>query len=262
MNSNYVNEFLTIGLKDYFNKQNEDTFEYHVVKCLAFIYDETELKRAYDAKNEEAFTNLIRIYELPLRIYSNFLADLQAFEDFNKKYKSDVSLKTDTLNKVDEELIIMYKYKSVFKKQSPEEVKKFEDILLKDYEMIKLRINMSDDPDKINKIWLEEKKTVVNYNELEEVKPKYLDNSLYVKYGTNLKAVTKMDYRMVEKLNKYILGKEKKNSYDGKKPRLTGKQILHTSISSGNGFVDVLCMVSIIATEISIGLIYFFLHLK
>ena len=73
-----------------------------------------------------------------------------------------------------------------------------------------------------------------------------------------------MDYRMVEELNNYIkkrLNEEKTENSEVEKPKVNKKLMANTVVSSGNGFVDALLIISIIATEISVGLVYLFLHM-
>jgi len=96
--------------------------------------------------------------------------------------------------------------------------------------------------------------------DLVEIKPEFLDGSVYEKYGTTLDDVKKMDYRMVEQLNSYIKSKMLTDSINevekNKKFPLS-----NVVITSGNGFVDALLIASMIITELSIGAIYYFLNL-
>ncbi len=99
--------------------------------------------------------------------------------------------------------------------------------------------------------------------ELIEIKPEYLDEFTYAKFGTSLKDVKKMDYRMVKELNDYIKSKMTVSiPEDRPKDKFSLSNInKRTVLSSGNGYVDGLLIAGIIATEISIGLIYLFLHM-
>ena len=69
---------------------------------------------------------------------------------------------------------------------------------------------------------------------------------------------------MVTELNSYIKEKMESITIDqqvNKKPKSRKEMFMKTAVSTGNGFADAILIAAIIATEMSIGLIYLFLHL-
>ena len=70
--------------------------------------------------------------------------------------------------------------------------------------------------------------------------------------------VKDMDYRMINKLNDYIKNKLESNNVP---TAIKQRFRINSVLTSGSGAVDALLIIAIIATEISIGLIYLFLHM-
>ena len=258
MNKFFINEFITLGLDSYFNKNDDNIFEKHIIECLFYIYGKDFIKLVYDKCCEETFICEIRKYDLPAFIYSNLLGDMLKYEEFKKSYESGKALKTDVVGKIESKIITMFKYKTMFVNTSLEEINKFETLLLKDFEIKILRYNFSLDPDETNKLWNKEKKNIINSVELKRVNVDFLDPYLYVKYGTTYENVSKMDYRMVQRLNEYIENSEAMNKESKIEKR---KDLLHIPLTSGYKALDALIISSVIVTELSLGAIILFLNL-
>ncbi|HBA37892.1 MAG TPA: hypothetical protein DCY94_04135 [Firmicutes bacterium] len=259
----FVNDFISIGMTEYFTRKTATTFESHIVECLADIYGYDNLKSAYDSKNEGNFATLLHRYGLSRTTFDNFLRDTIKYESFKEENKKDPSVKSDLASKIESHIITMFLYKCLLIEPSLEEISHFENDLLNNFAMIKHHFNTSLNPNKTRETWEKKKKMLEDSVELIEIKPKYLDAFTYAKYGTSLEEVKKMDYRMVEELNNYIESKEAETPIVAPKrmPNKKGSRLLRdTAISSGNGYVDALLIAGIIATEMSIGLIYLFLH--
>ena len=250
----FVNEFMTIGVYDFFNSGNASSFESHIIECLCDVYGKDNIKNCYSEMDGNAFYSLIVKYCSP-DLYDQLLYNCKQFEDYkdsnDNKYASYL------------EIIVakMFIKKCIINGFTDEEVAHFENDLLKNFHIIQWYSTHSSNPNQTLEEWTRLKSALDDNVELIEVKPEYLDAYTYAKYGIDLAKVKQMDYRMVKELNSYIksrmLEEEQKEIEGVKKKKLT----LNTSISSGNGFVDALLIISIIATELSVGLIYLFLHL-
>jgi len=155
----------------------------------------------------------------------------------------------------------MFLYKCLLFEPTLEEISHFENNLLNNFEIIKMHFNTSINPNKTREIWDKKKKMLTESVELIEIKPEYLDEFTYAKFGTSLSDVKKMDYRMVEELNKYIKSKIEITGEVVPKIKQEKFSIKNTVLSSGNGFVDALLIAGVIATEISVALIYMFLKM-
>lgn len=258
----FINDFISMGMKSYFGKTQSDIFEKHVVECLCDIYGVDKIRSAYESKDEGTFTNLIHTYGLSKTVYDNFLRDTVKYENFRRENEENPAVKSDIASKLEIALIMMFLYKCLLVEPTLEELSHFENDLLNNFEIIKLHFNTSLNPNKTREFWDKKKRMLEDNVELVEIKPEYLDEFTYAKFGTSLNDVKKMDYRMVEELNKYIKSKMALTVEEQTPPkRAIGKITRNTVLSTGNGFVDALMVASIIATEISIALIYLFLHM-
>ena len=256
----FINEFVTLGLQSFFNNDSENPFERHVIECLVDIYGKEKLKRIYDEKNESKFIDMIYSYKVSHKVYDNFLRDTFKFEDYKREKVMNSTLKTDVACSIEISLITMFLHKSIIMQPSLEEISHFENNLLNDFSIIKFHFNNSLNPNHTREAWEKKKKILYTNVELEEIKPEFLDEFTYARFGIDIENVKDMDNKMVLELNKYIKNKllvVESETVEKTKPKLTA----NTVISSGNGYVDALLMIGIIATEFSIGLIYLFLNL-
>lgn len=259
----FINDFIQIGMTDYFTKRVTSTFESHIIECLADIYGEDKLKHTFETKNEAAFVSLIHTYGLSRNIYDNFLRDTNKYTKFKIENKKNPAIKSDVASKIEVSIITMFIYKCLLIDPTMEELSHFENNLLNNFEMIKWHFNTSVDPNKTREVWDKKKRMLTDNVELIEIKPEYLDEFTYARFGTSLQDVKKMDYRMVEELNNYI--KDKMNTMtieaETKNRKPSKKVFANTVLSTGSGFADAILIAAIIATEMSIGLIYLFLHM-
>jgi len=260
METYFVNEFVTLGMDAYFNNRHEHFFEKHIIECLCGIYGNETILEIFKTKDENKFLEVLSSYGFSSSNYYAFLGHLEDFEKFKKLYLANPSLKTDTAHLVESDIITMFLYKCLVKGVTSEEMSRFENYFLNNFNVIKLHFNSSLDPNKTRELWEKKKKLMTDSVDLVEIKPEFLDGSVYEKYGTTLDDVKKMDYRMVEQLNSYIKSKMLTDSINevekNKKFPLS-----NVVITSGNGFVDALLIASMIITELSIGAIYYFLNL-
>jgi len=262
MNGNvFINDFISMGMNDYFKKENTNIFEAHIVECLCDIYGVENIKRVYEAHDEGGFITLMHKYGLSRSMYDNFIRDTIRYEKFREENQRDPSVKSDIASKIEVAIIRMFLYKCLLIEPSLEEISHFENNLLNNFAIIKMHFNTSLEPNHTREIWDKKKRILSDNVELIEIKPKYLDDFTYAKYGTSLSDVKQMDYRMVEELNSYIESKmalEVDTVPEKKKPKVSIFQ--NTALSTGSGFVDGLLFAGLIATIISSILIYIFLH--
>lgn len=258
----FINNFISMGMASYFENTKKDIFEGHVIECLSDIYGRNKMKAIYDARDEAAFISLLHVYGMQRSLYDNLLRDMMKYEAFMEENRRDPSVKSDIASKIEVTIITMFLHKCLLVAPSLEEISHFENDLLNNFEVIKLHFNTSLSPGRTREIWNKKKSMLTDNVKLVEIKPEYLDDFTYAKYGTSLKDVKKMDYRMVRELNSYIESKQSLEvENDQKKKKSIPKLNKQTVLSSGNGFVDALLIAGIIATEMSIGLIYLFLNM-
>ena len=251
----FINEFITAGLNDLFGERKLFSFERHILECICQIYGISEVKSMYASKDQNGFITLLRKYGYQEENYMRFLGYTAEYEDFKKNLRTNPNLKSDIYNKIESEVITMFGFKFLLDKFNQAEIEQFEKILLNDFETIRLKFNTSLNPNFTKELWEKRKNEFKNSVELSNVKVDYLNEDLYKKFNLDMETVEKMDYRMVERLNKSILDRLNESE-----EIVTNNVKTKFVLTSGNGFVDILIMVSIITTIISAGIIYFFLR--
>lgn len=254
----FINKCLTLGFENYLGNKNTDPFECHIIECLVHIYGQ-EIVDAYKEKSLEKFDKIVRKYGLSETIYMNFMDNLEAYSRFKERLSDNPNIKTEILSNIDVDLIKMYEFMSAFVDITEAQLSGFETSMLKNFEVTKMHFNYSNDPKRVENFFKKERSKFGNRVKLTEQNIELLDDLTYSKFGVSINDVKNMDYRMVNQLNNYINDRLAKG-IDTIKP--AKKKIRFNSVlSSGNGFVDALLILGIIATEISIGLIYMFLHI-
>lgn len=260
----FINEFLTIGFADYYSNSETKSFERHIVECLVTVYGSYELKNCFDRRDENGFQSLLTKYGFKLNLYENFLRDTTKYEQFKEENIQNPNVKSDIASVVECDVINMFLFKCLTSEPSFEELGHFENDLLNDFSIIKMHFNTSINPNRTREYWSKKKKILTNNIDLIEIKPDLLASETYAKFGIKIEDVAAMDPRMIKELNSYISSKmaEGDGEIEAELPKpKTVEFLTNTAISSGNGYVDALVVISIIATELSLGLIYIFLHL-
>ena len=143
-------------------------------------------------------------------------------------------------------LIDMIRKKSLKKTIDSKLINKVDDFLLKNESLKKLRSLISTDREQqVLTKWNELKSELENKETSENAK-ELLDKNAYAKYGINITSVELLNSSEIEQINEAIKNEEQREV----QPVSLKKKI---ALTSGNGFVDVLIILSIILTQIMIG---------
>ena len=97
--------------------------------------------------------------------------------------------------------------------------------------------------------WSRKKALLNNNMKFKLIRNDLLSSSTYDKYGLDKDEIQKMSEEKVRNINNRILEKEKEDNKRNKK--FIPKNLI---ITSGNGFVDTVMLLSIMNTEIMIGI--------
>lgn len=254
----FINEAITNGIETYIaQKQNYKNqkiitihiFELKVIETLAHIYDEINILNPYTIKNENNFRSNLMIYGANKDDINQLIALL---DEYNAWLNSNSRDKNNII-----ESIFLILGKLVLLKQenvgelSTDELTFYEELFsLKDHQ-IKRIVEMSAESipnvlDAWNKAQIERQKA-------NEPKPSpLLSEEEYQKYGVSIKDVSILPENKILKLNENIKKREENESIDG---GTTKEKPLQYVLTSGNGFVDALVLLSIMCTEIMIGVI-------
>ncbi len=255
MNNIFINESINYGISNYILIKQEKEydkahiFEVYVIRCLCKIYGETDIINPYRINNENSFKSNLIMYGLKVTEMEKFIS---LMNDYSKWLNSERAVgKTDITTKIEIILINMIVERNKVKKFTKEEIEffnKYFDPVNNNFETLHNLITK--DVNAIPIYWNRKKALLNNSLKFKFVRNDLLSSSLYKKYGIESKDVSKMTKDEVKEINDKILETEKKENNN--KKRFIPRNVI---ITSGNGFVDTLMLLSIMTTEIVIGII-------
>lgn len=259
MKNIFINDFIECGISNYLlmndNKiyEKEHIFEIYVIKALCQIYGEINIINPYKIQSENSFKcNLLMfgLLEKEMDLLFSYFAKYEEWLNSDNVSKTDLTIK---IEKMLINMILIKCRKRVISEESLEWFDLFFDPV--DNNLSKLHSLITIDNDVIPNYWKRKKLGLSNKVSLIDVRTDLLARDDYATYGINIKDVEKMNHEQVKVLNDKIQEKEKKNRNVLFKPK---KMI----ISTGSGFVDTIMLLSIMTTEIMVGLIIAFHFMK
>lgn len=259
MKKNFINAFIDNGISNYLLMKNnmiyekEHTFEVYVIKALCKIYGEINIINPYKIHSENSFKCNLLMYGLTEKEMELLFSYFNSYENW---LNSDNVGKTDLTAKIEKVLVNMLLIKCRKRMISEEDLEWFSQFFDPvDNNLSKLHSLITLDNDAVPNYWKRKKMGLTNKISLVDIRTDLLAKDDYASYGINIKDVEKMSHDQVIELNGKIQEKEKKERNVLFKP----KKII---ISSGSGFVDTLMLLSIMATEVMVGLLVAFHFLR
>lgn len=189
------------------------------------------------------------MYGLSVKEMEEFISLLN---DYSKWLNSEKSVgKTDLTSKIEIILINMIVEKNKIKKFSEKELEFFEKFFdPKNNNLSKLHNLITKDVNIVPMYWNRKKVLLVDNNlKFKRIRNDLLSSSTYSKYGIDKEDLSNMSEDKVRNINNRILEKEKEENKRNNK--FIPKNLI---ITSGNGFVDTLMLLSIMTTEIMVGI--------
>ena len=222
-----MQEALIVAIKNYIEGKKEDQFSYNIIKLLSYIYSEADIINPYKLGD-------FRLLDTNLKKYGLTDLELEKFDTaFNKYVIYHNNDGFYTLYKIIMDMIALKHQKVPLSK---EDIKRYEDIffagrtvkVLEDYWNNTLyKINNKSDK-MVAKIYLQKK----SINDLKTLK--------------HYKLVREKEEEISKYNQKLETGRIK-----AKIVKISNTPI--TPISSGNGFVDIIMILSFVATEVLVG---------
>ncbi len=255
----FINKGIETGIKSYISYKNGDGVmgvsiaEFSIIKMLTDIYGEINITNPYKSLNEETLKKNLTVYGILDSEVNVFLNNIGKYHEWI--YTSKPGEKTHLLNSIELTLINMILKKNANKKIPEEEIYIYDQYFSNMTTSInKVRTLINEEITKINKIWLRKKAQLNSNIKLEIIKPKLLPTELYLRYGLKLEEVTRLPNYKIDEINARIIAEE--SNVGGGISIDNPKQLV---LTSGSGFVDTIVILSVITTEIMIGLIIAFI---
>lgn len=254
MNNSFINDSISFGISNYMLiKQGKDydkahIFEVYVVRCLCKIYGDLNIINPYRIGNENSFKSNLIMYGLKVNQMEEFIS---LMDDYSKWLNSEKQVgKTDITSKIEIILVNMIIERNKNIKFSNEEIMFFDKYFDPVNNNFATLHNLITKDISIVPMYWNRKKSLLDGNiKFKLIRNDLLSSSLYNKYGLDKTEVEKMSEEKVRNINNRIIEKEREDNKRSKK--FIPKNII---ITSGNGFVDTLMLLSIMTTEIMIGI--------
>ena len=255
MKNYFINDSISNGISNYLLiKQGKDydkahIFEVYVIRCLCKIYGDLNILNPYRINNENSFKSNLIMYGLKVSEMEEFVS---LMEEYSKWLNSEKQVgKTNITSKIEILLINMLIYRNKSIKFSDEEIQFFDKFFdPTNNNFATLHNLITKDVSIIPMYWNRKKSLLGGDIKFKLIRKDLLSSSTYNKYGLDKETLENMSEEKVRNINNRILEKEKEENKRSKK--FIPKNII---ITSGSGFVDTLMLLSIMTTEIMIGII-------
>lgn len=254
MDNIFINDSITSGISNYLlikNGKDYDKahiFEVYVIRCLCKIYGDINILNPYRIDNENSFKSNLIMYGLSVHEMEEFIS---LMDEYSKWLNSEKNVgKTDLTSKIEIILINMIIERNKANKFTTEELEFFDKYFdPKNNNFATLHNLITKDVNIVPMYWNRKKSLLNNNMKFKLIRNDLLSSSTYDKYGLDKEDISKMSEEKVRNINNRILEKEKEDNKRNKK--FIPKNLI---ITSGNGFVDTLMLLSIMTTEIMIGI--------
>lgn len=257
----FINPAIEYGIKSYMLYKEQKsfpiiyTFEMNVIKVLTIIYGEKSILLPYKIDNEKAFECNLLMYDLKENDMKNFIKYMNEYYEFMQNYKSEKKA-TGLTTEVERLLMEMIIKRSKRREFSQEEINEFDKIFNPiEGDLKKIKSLVSSNNGLIVRAWESNKFELTNTQiRMMAVHPNLLSRQEYSKYGYDIRTIASLSEEEINKINQMISIEENRTLMQSEKKSIF-KRRNSLVFTTGNGFVDKLMLLSIIATELMIGMI-------
>lgn len=269
MDKGFINTAFTKGVNDYLSSCDDvkgvmyNSFLVVVIRALISIYSELDVINPMIIGDTELFKDNLAKYGYSKIDVNVFLSDLELYEEIEKKNEaSQIKEKNPYFVLIQKELVDMFIKKKLNYTISKEELNVFYDLLYTPY---------SKDPLRVSYNFL----TAVDVMEVDRYFREQMKNNVKVikskeKHYLNVKAYEILNYSMdnLAKMSDTDLANVNSEVYDyfGIRENAINKEYLldkalnaldkeKNAVTSGNGYVDILLVLSVICTVVMIILV-------
>lgn len=254
----FINNVITNGIisfleTDASKKDGAHIFENKVIELLTRIYSEPDIINPFKLKNEKTFRENLGIYGLTENEIDRFISLMNAYGIWLNSNRTN---KNNIFEEICLLLIRMIMLKNRYISISNEELKGYDEFFDLTNNKIRMIAEMSAvSPTKVSMVWHRKRAHIIKNNDamyLTIIEPKLLSSEVYKKYGVSINEVRQLSNNAIDEINKQILTEENGSTVGGGR---TKEKPLQLVLTSGNGFVDMIVLLSIMCTEIMIGIV-------
>ena len=268
----FINEAFTKAINDYLSSVENpkgvvyNSFLVIVIRLLIVLYSELDIVNPMVINDEELLKNNLAKYGYSKNDLEMFLSDLQVYYDIEKENENKmIKIKNPYFITVQKELIDMLIAKKLNYNLKEKEVQDFYSLLYTPYSKNPLQVSynflMADDVLEIDNYFKKQMKENVKVVVPRE---KHLLNvKAYELLNYSMDQINNMDASEVDRVNHQVYDYFKIGENAINKEYLLDKAIEaiereQNKVTSGNGYVDILLVMSIICTVIMVvGIITF-----
>lgn len=271
MKTNFINEAFEKAVQDYLSSKEQiegviyNSFLVVVIRLLINIYGELDIINPYQIKNEKAFDDNLMKYGMSIENVSEFKRLLDGFYRIERKNMTSIRREENIyFIEIQKVLIDMFNLKRLNYGLTESDRKEFFDLLYTPgtSNALRLSYNYLNAPDiyeiaEYFKCAMNKEKEIKE----EENNKNLLSFDVYKLFGVKLTDLSKMNEEEINKLNTSIY-----QSFDIKENAINKDYLLEESIkrmkmknspiTTGNGYVDILLVMSVIVTTIMVVVIF------
>ena len=260
----FINEALNKGLEDYLSSKDKpegvlyNSFLVVVIRMLISIYNELDIINPYKTRNVDIFDANLMKYGAKKEKIDTFKRLLDGFYTIEKRNETSLRRESNIyFIEVQKNLIDLFNYKRFNYGVTDKEVKEFFDLLYTPGTSSALRQSYNylnaENIYEIAEYYNSE--TEKNVQNEEKEKKDLLSFDLYKLFNVSISDLSKMSSEEILKLNRNIYKSLDVSENAINKEYLLQEKIKEltnpkTPVTSGNGYVDILLIMSIIVTVI------------
>lgn len=270
--SYFVNEAVDKAINDYMNSKDKvDSILYNsflvvVIRMLINIYGELDIINPFQVKNEESFDNNLMKYGATKDQITEFKRTFDGFYRIDKKNANAIRKETNPyFIEVQKLLIDLFTLKRINFGLTASDSKEFFDLLYTPGTSNALRLSYNylslDDNDLYEVAEYFKKAYSEKEKNKEEDKKDLFSFDVYRLFNYSIADISKMSSKDITKLNNEIYEAFDISSNALNKDYLLNEKIKalkseRTPITTGNGYVDILLVMSIIVTTLMVIVIF------
>ncbi len=272
MKSYFINEALHKAINDYMSsKENKEGVLYNsflvvVIRMLVNIYGELDITNPYITRNIFTFDNNLMKYGIKKEEIDNFKRLLDGYYVIDKKNKGSIKKEVNTyFILVQKCLIDFFVAKAQNYGITNDEEKEFFDLLYtpgtSNYLRLSYNFKEAEDQYEIANYYQEKMSGVNKEDEKEDEEKNLLGFDVYKLFNLSINDLSKMDNEEINKVNKEIyksldISENALNKEYLLNEKIKAIKVQKEAITTGNGYVDILLIMSVIVTTLMVVIIF------